>query len=336
VSAATQEINFETTPFLLHVGLHKCASTWLQAHFFENPATSLHAPWGGMAHHAVTEFISVDPLHFSAQTARANLAAVARPAPPATTACVLSHEALSSRPWQGSYYAPYVAKRLRATFGNARILLVFREQRALIHSLYGQYIRNNGRLTLREFLGTSNDPPGFSGLCKLDFFCYDRLITMYREVFGADRVLALPLEMLARQPEQFVDQISGFLDIPAPELPTGQRVNTASRAFTYELFRRSNTLIRPDALRPQTGLALRARHKALSVLDRLIPDSLHARADTRWREAIRLRAGDHFQASNTRTAAILGLDLGALGYDMSPDSEVKEPRDRSDIAPETL
>jgi hypothetical protein len=315
VSERRPEIDLETMPFLLHVGLHKCASTWLQQHVFENTGIGLHSPWGGMAHQAVTEFVTVDPLHFSASAARANLARTARPAPPGTKICVMSHEALSSRPWQGVYYAPYVAERLHATFGNARILLIFREQVSLIHSLYGQYIRTGGRLTLREFLGTPDDPPGFSGLCRLDFFHFDRLIGMYRDVFGADRVLALPLEMLARHPERFVSEISTFLGISTPALPTATRANTASRTLTYELFRRSNYLIRADALGPRNSFTMRARRKALNIFDRLTPAGLHARLDRRWRDTIRHRVGDAFRASNARTEDLLSLDLGALGYD---------------------
>jgi hypothetical protein len=232
----------------------------------------------------------------------------------------MSHEALSSRPWQGSYYAPYVAERLRATFGNARILLIFREQEALIYSLYGEYLRIGGRETLREFLGTPDDPPGFCGICRLDFFHFDRLIAMYREVFGQDRVLALPLELLAREPQDFTARISGFLDIEPPQLPTGKRANVASRALTNALYRRSNYVIRPDALKPQNSFTLRARHKVFGFFDRFVPDSLHARLDARWRSAIRDRVGATFAESNARTADMLSLDLETLGYRLDRNS----------------
>ncbi len=304
-----------TLPMLLHVGLHKCASTWLQTHFFDNAEIGVHSPWGGMAHHAVTEFVTVDPLRFSAEEARARLYGVARPAPPGAEICVMSHEALSSRPWQGSYYAPYVADRLKATFDNSRVLLVFREQKALIYSLYGEYVRTGGRLTLREFLGTRNDPPGFCGVCRLDFFHFDRLIQMYRDVFGAENVLALPLEMLARDSERFITEISGFMDVPTPQLPTEKRSNVATGALTNELFRLSNYLIRPDALKPQTGLTIRLRAKALRVFDRVMPEALQRRRDKRLRATVAGRAGDTFRDSNARLADMLSLDLATLGYD---------------------
>src|SRR6056297_773490 len=147
-------MDFDTSPVLLHVGLHKCASTWLQKNMFDNPDIGLVSPWGRMASVAVTEFATVDPLAFDAVQTRVRLLAAADPVDIGDRMAVLSHEALSSRPHHGRYYAPHVAERLKATFGNARVLMIFREQKSLIKSLYGEFLRNGGRLTLREFIGT--------------------------------------------------------------------------------------------------------------------------------------------------------------------------------------
>src|SRR6056297_310421 len=92
---------------LLHVGLHKCGSTWLQRHLFNNSKLGFASRWGGLAHIAVTEFVAIDPLAFDSSLVRARLAEAANlPESIQNHTLVLSHEALSSRPHHGSYYAP--------------------------------------------------------------------------------------------------------------------------------------------------------------------------------------------------------------------------------------
>lgn len=310
----TEAIDFDSAPVLLHVGLHKCASTWLQDNMFGDPEIGFAAPWGRMAGIAVTEFVTIDPLAFDAGTARDRLRAAAGPVAEGLMP-VVSHEALSSRPHHGRYYAPYVAERLRATFGNARLLLIFREQKALIRSLYGEYLRNGGRVTLREFIGTGTEPPGFTGLCELSFFEFDRLVAMYRAVFGAERVLALPLEMLSRAPEDFVARICAFAGRNVKPLPTERKVNTAWGPVTYDILRHSNAVVRGDALKPRTGRVFRLRRKALNGIDRVIPSGLQARTGDRQKAMIAARVGDRYRDSNARLAELLALDLKAWGYD---------------------
>lgn len=308
------EPDFDQLPVLVHVGLHKCASTWLQQNMFDNPRIGLVSPWGRLASIAVSEFVNVDPLAFDAGVTRRRLAEAASPA-----ACdglaVLSHEALSSRPHQGQYYAPYVAERLGAVFGNARILVILREQRSMIKSLYGEHLRNGGRSSLREFLGTGHEPPGFGGVCKLSFFEYDRLIGMYRAAFGSDRVLALPMEMLSRSPDDFIARICGFVGCQPVELPTERRLNTAWGPVTYQVLRHSNAVFRAGALRPKTGPAFRARRHVLNLLDRIMPDAVQSRVDVGQKKMIADRVGRHFAESNARVAELLSIDLASFGYD---------------------
>ncbi|AVL55127.1 hypothetical protein CEP88_20210 (plasmid) [Roseobacter denitrificans] len=174
---------------LVHVGLHKCGSTWLQKEIFCRPDYGFTAPWGAMSHRAVTEFVALDPLCFDPAITRAKFDDALRDGPADAPVAVISHEALSSRPHHGMYYAPGVADRLHQTFPQAKVLLIFREQASIIYSLYGEHIRNGGRHSFAQFIGTGNEPPGWTALCRLSFFEYDRLLQMYQDVFGAEHVL---------------------------------------------------------------------------------------------------------------------------------------------------
>ena len=176
---------------------------------FSRPDLGFASPWA-TSHMAVTEFVTVDPLDFDPlkTAARFHAAEAQGPFKSASLLRVLSHEALSSRPHHGQYYAPLVAERLKRVFPRAKLLMLFREQVGIIHSLYGEHIRNGGRNRLEEFIGTGNEPPGWSPICRLSFFRYDRLVTMYKGVFGAENVLALPMEMLRSDPRELLHRYS--------------------------------------------------------------------------------------------------------------------------------
>ena len=285
---------------------------------FDNPKTGFISPWGKLPGIAVTEFVAIDPLAFDSAAARARLNAAADlAANDKSKTLVLSHEALSSRPHQGYYYAPEVATRLHEVFPHARILVIFREQVSLIHSLYGEHLRNGGRLTLQEFIGTGNEPPGFSGLCQPTFFCFDRLIEMYRRTFGEDNILALPLEMLTIDPDRFVRTICSFGGGDYCELPTTKKANTAWGPMTYEVLRLSNAFIRGNRLRTQTGGIFTMRRRILKAVDTLLPRSIQTRLKDTQRSVIRQRTNGLFRQSNERLSEMIDINLQEYGYLLS-------------------
>lgn len=298
---------------VVHVGLHKCGSTWLQKSIFSREDYGIYAPWGDMSHMAVTEFVDVDPLCFNAAATRrkynTSLAGTQQ-----GNIAVISHEALSSRPHHGKYYAPLVAQRLKDVFPKAKLLLIFREQSRIIYSLYGEYVRNGGRNTFAEFLGTGAEPPGWAPLCKLSFFEYDRLIRMYQDVFGTKNVLALPLELLKSDPDSFSGRIFKFMDLPAHPVESEIPTNQGWGAVTVELYRATNGLVRSNPLGPQSSRAFKARQFIAWKLDRIIPDAWNTPLEQRRRAFLKNRIGTTFSDSNARLSDMLDLDLKPLGY----------------------
>jgi hypothetical protein len=300
---------------LIHVGLHKCASTWLQNILFSDPETGFAAPWGSMSHRAVTEFVTVDPLVFDADQTRRRFAEAADLAVPVEgKSIVISHEALSSRPHQGRYYAPSVADRMKAVFPKARILFIFREQRNILYSLYGEHIRNGFQSTLEEFLGTGQEPPGWTSTIQLSFFEYDRLLKMYQAVFGADRVLALPMELLKSDPELFTNRIFDFAGLPTRTVETRNVVYKSWSPLTTSVYRRTNGVIRKSALGGKAPFAFRARAALIRKFDRLVPESISTAREASMRSFIDNRTGTFFAESNQRLAKELQIDLARLGY----------------------
>lgn len=300
---------------LIHVGLHKCGSTWLQKEVFCRSDYGISAPWGAMAHAAVSEFVDPDPLCFDPAVTREKFDSALQAGPADTPVAVISHEALSSRPHHGKYYAPYVADRLKNTFPKAKVLLIFREQASIIYSLYGEHVRNGGRHSFEEFIGTGNELPGWTALCRLSFFEYDRLLQMYRDKFGAENVLALPLELMKVDPDRFVQRLFTFLDLPPHHPDTSRKPNTGWGALTVEWYRLTNGVVRKNPLGPSASWLFRARFAMTQRMDRIVKRSWHMSSEKRKRDALQRRIGDTFVHSNTRLAQMVDIDLKALGYD---------------------
>ncbi|MEM6680999.1 MAG: sulfotransferase [Pseudomonadota bacterium] len=301
----------------IHVGLHKTGTTLLQKKVFPKLTDHILFPWGYQSHRAVTEFVTIEPLSFDAQALRDefDFETIKHPG------MLFSHEALSSRPHHGRFYAPYVAERFKQVFPDAKIILTVREQQGLIYSLYVEHVRNGGMHTLREFIGTGNEPAGWAALCDLNFFQFDRLATMYRETFGEDNVLTLPYELISHDPRHFFDTLFAFLNVPIVELELSKRVNSGWQPLTVELYRRTNPVFRKDPLSPNVSFAGRARRKVLSKADQFIPKSLSENMMAKQKAIIKERVAQTFNASNKSLSEIVGFDLAKLGYQCDVKSD---------------
>ena len=101
------------------------------------------------------------------------------------------------------------------------MLIVIREQRAMILSTYKQYVQVGGAAPLRHFL---EPPVGRSlrvPLFDWRYFEYDHLVRHYQRLFGEEHVLTLPFELFVRDGRAFVQ----------PSSPAGRFPTTCSRRF---------------------------------------------------------------------------------------------------------
>ena len=236
---------------------------------------------------------------------------------------VLSHERLSGYPPAGGYDSKLIAERLSELLPGARVLIVIREQKSFIRSMYSQYVTDGGDLPLRRFLITPeaqyNRLPGWD----FDFLEYDRLIEYYLNRFSVERVLVLPFEFLAQAPSEFLDEITAFCGHDPADvrsIPTGvvhsQRpvvLQAGTRIANRYLFR---TQLSPHgtlrSLRyPRAVLRLLA-----PVIETLSPSFLTRHLDQRSRCFVEKAVDGKYGESNKRTGALIGKDLTAFGYDV--------------------
>ena len=99
-----------------------------------------------------------------------------------------------------------VCRLLDDTFRGATVLVVTRGFRSVMLSAYSEYVRTGGSETWVEGL----QPP------HRDYpWQYDKLLGLYRKAFGADRVIVLPFELLRDAPADFLGELERRLGLDA-------------------------------------------------------------------------------------------------------------------------
>jgi len=307
--------------FVIHVGYHKSASTFLQRRVFPAlPVNYLyfHGP-GGEIVRMVQSVPELDP-----ERVRGWVAEELNKQSELHNITVLSHEQLSGHPHGHRGVDPRTAARnLSAAFPEARILVIIRNQFDYLASIYAYRVAVKGLETrpLEAFL----DQEGELGL--FDKLEYDLLIAEYTRLFGQNRVLVLPMEMLARSPESYLDSVASFVGVPPVQVEATDRVNVSTRRVPIIRFWRPvnrvfevllNALIvvsgKQDQRYPFRGLRYGLyglKRRATRLLGRAFEGSqrLDVTSYSGYRElAVR------YAESNRRLEAITGLDLQQYGY----------------------
>lgn len=126
-------------------------------------------------------------------------------------------------------YQREMAATLRSLIPEATVLMVTRGFAGIMRSAYSQYIRVGGILTFQQWLNA------YKHLMQ-DFWDYDFVYNIYTEAFGTEQVMVLPYELLADDPQQFVQHISRRLGLEAAvDLP--QVVNASLSAEKLAQYR---------------------------------------------------------------------------------------------------
>ncbi len=311
---------------LLHIGYHKTGSSFLQRTLFDDGDRGF-VRLGGERKLINRHLIATNSFHEAPTEIVEKIAGEAVAAAAGGKILVVSHERLSGYPASGGYDSRLIADRLQGSFPRARVLIVIREQKSFLRSMYSQYVTDGGDLSLQRFLNPPEPHlsrvPGWD----FDFLAYDRLIRHYREVFSPERVLVLPFELLTREPDRFVGDIIGFCGHqPDPPAPESSGVVNPKRPLTLQFVTRmiNRYLVRSQLSNrgfvPQPA-ARAALGRMAPVFNLLSPRFLDRILDRRIRHTIEIAAADRYAESNRMTAALIGHDLSLYGYDCGVTSD---------------
>jgi hypothetical protein len=306
-----------TVPPLVHIGLHKTGTTWLQEGLFASQAGVFEPMLP--ATEAIELLVRPHAFEWDAAAAARRLRDLADASRRTGRVPVLSCEALSGNPHTGGWWSGMVADRLAAAMPQARILIMVRRQADMLASTWRQFVLRGGTLSARRYL--REDPsqrllPAF----RFGHFEYDRIVEAYQARFGSKQVKVLPFEHLRRDPEALVAEIVEFAEATPPWGPLPPPANRGLSALALAGMRRGNRLLGRDELNPAAPLRVAAWRRLVRRLDDLLLRRATGPAERRLAAIAAAAANGRFAASNARLAARTGLDLAALGYELPPDS----------------
>lgn len=300
---------------LIHIGAAKAASTWMQTRIFRNASLGFTE----LASRADQKQLLVNPsdANFDAAATARFLTPLSEQALANGMYPVVSVERLSGTSRLGDKNAFGFADRLRAVFPESKILYIVREQNSMWRAQYLQYIRRGGHRSVQWFLDqTSQDDEG-SAYFHWDRFKYDDLVQYYQTLFGPERILVLPFEMLASSPQRFLVQLMTFCGLPAESalerLDMSAQRESAS-ALSYALTRKLNLLFaRPMSLRARRAKLRSARRR----IDQLIPDKWENRFQNHLDRVIAERIGNYYAGSNSVLQTQISMDLSPYAYTLN-------------------
>ena len=330
---------------IVHVGLPKTASTFLQrelfpylkdVHYLDRSRASELRDVHRLVQQASRRLFAdaasdVSDLH---REAARRLARVDEPA------VLISNETFAGDVGIGFLDCGSMAQAIQTLFPQGRIFCVLRRQDSFLESLYKHAVAKGYASSIELFvnLGAPARTPVKSPEAKIytdhniDYRHVDlaRLATILVETFGRDRCLFLPYEMLRDQPDAFVGRFLQFAatTVTQPVNPNRRRnLGVSGRALA--VLQRANRIPRLhagkriDALLglPRSGrtrdrfswadrLGRMRIRDVVSSLDRIGGYRPARPLDEAARQAIRA----HHGARNRALAPLLDVDLADFGY----------------------
>lgn len=317
---------------IVHIGHHKTGTTWLQKSFY--PAVTSHR---FIDSRVVREaLLAPNGLSFDAGRARNLILGEAAGISP-----LLCDERLSGSYLAGGLHGmvpPEVARRIKATLPDARIVIGIRAQPSMLAACYSQYVKDGGTFGVKHFLFpdsyfvAASEHRAHAPRFDLAHFEYQRLIRLYFELFGKENVHILFFEQFRAGPLGCARSLAQKLGIAFDEARVSEEVRNPAlnrsalrimrfiNLFTARRARDKSYIVHIPGLFEvrkalHRGLGAVFRHK--SSCERLL-----GQAAAGWIAA-------RFARSNRDLGQLLGVDLGALGYPIiTPDMPPPSPLPR--------
>lgn len=235
---------------------------------------------------------------------------------------VLTGESLVGHTHCGGYNAKTNADRLKQLCPQAKILIVVREQKAAIRSLYKTFITWGMPHSIDRIL----DPvePNLSPQFNLDFLRYDLLVDYYQQLYGKENVLVLPYEAFAENGANFVRRIFHFCDMRDAEekikkLPLKRHINRGQTLLNLFIERWRNYFLVSNPFN-YSGWFAPTEESLNRRLARSKKNFFPAFTDHWFEAGFKRKVAEHcagkFSDSNRRLQELTGLDLTSYGYEL--------------------
>jgi hypothetical protein len=217
---------------LIHVGLHKTGTTWLQRWMAAHPSIAYRLDsFGGIQRpiDLCRTAMADQPSWYAISDE--NLTG-GRIWPEGYTSLLLRHAGFHQQPTGIPEHRRRVADQLHAMFPQATILITTRGFAGALRSSYSQVIRLGGDQTFEEYLESYSE-------FISDWLDLNAVIGIYRSRFK--NVLILPYVILSEDEARCERLLQEFLDLPPTALPIGRVYpsRTARQLVAYRRFSRN-------------------------------------------------------------------------------------------------
>jgi len=307
----------QPTP-LIHIGFPKALSTWLQKRLFL-PEFGFYQ----VLNPVLVDLLITNPTPFRYAPLAARDYATNEHSKHPDCFPVISAESLSGSIHCGGYNARQLADRIKGAFPSARILLIIREQRGVIRSIYSENIKWGMTHSLKQMLYPVglNQMPCFNA----DFLNYDLLIQYYFDLYGRENVNVLAFEEFLRSPHQFVKAIFGIAGI---EPKKGDQIdkfgfeqieNKKLSIFNLAIERQITRYLYKNQFNAfgffnETPKQWLKRLKRMQARENYLPQFWRQIFEQKAELLIQLYSESKFNVSNRITSELIGKDLGVFGY----------------------
>jgi hypothetical protein len=305
---------------LIHVGYPKALSSWMQKHLFK-PDHRFLTILNSME--STISVINPSPFGFTEGPAMEYIRQNLDNHPQhAGLTPVISAEMLIGNPYCGGFNGKQNADRLHQLFPQGKILLIVREQKQLIRSLYKTLITWGMPHSIQRLLHPRDlsMAPQFN----LEYLRFDLATHYYQTLFGTENVLVLPYEGFVRDPATFLHTLFTFAgqtpEASIPRLPVHKRVNSNQTLLNLYLQRFHNLFFLSSPFN-YAGLFQSTEARTQARLRRSkrnpFPPWLNKLFENDFRQKVNVACKGEFRTSNDRLCALTGLDLTSLGYETS-------------------
>lgn len=231
---------------IIHLGLHKTGSTYLQRIVFPQNAAQL----GFLSVRRKKELsdfgqylLRENDITYSSKKAYALLTKDNLFKVTSDTRLLLSDEQFSGSPWNSAKDRKRNFDRLHELFPNAGYVLVLRNQEVLTQSLYLEYIKKGGTAHWSDFLTYKGNDLDFSRGSYMQFYEYCEYVVSQ---IGGDRLKVLYYEELQENAAQFFSKMEAFIGEKIEIKATSETKNPSIGGIHAKRLRFFNRILSSD------------------------------------------------------------------------------------------
>jgi hypothetical protein len=310
---------------LIHIGFPRSASTWLQTCLFQ-PEQGFPQIMDPVSAHM--NFIESPVFTFRPEKVEKWMAekiGASGPKWPKGATPVITQEGLAGKIFGAGYNGKEIADRIKTVLPEGKILIVIREQKAILLSLYNLYIKWGLPHSLGQLLNPIE--PRIAPQFKYVYLHYHLIVSYYQGLFGKDKVLVLPFEQFISQPDSFARSIFEFsgnmedYESRLNRLPFKTKVNASEPFMRLKWQRWVNYMFITSAFNYSGLIKNRERSWLMKILNQSmrvfdhLPERVHQRAKKKAAAFIEKESRGKFADSNRALEDLIQMDLSPYGYE---------------------